>query len=308
MLVLLLASLDQTIVSTALPTIVGDVGGIEHLSWVVTAYLLASTVVGPLYGKIGDLYRAQDRLADGDRDLPDRLGALRDRAGHGAADRVPRAPGDRRRRPDRDHDGGGRRYRPATPIGSGQLISRLGRYMPFPIAGTALTTLAMYLLSGISVSMPPAVHAAYLDAFAAALRPVFGLAAAVSFLAFVLTWLLREVPLRKSAAEEGVAESFAMPREAESLPELERIVATLAPGEPLARLRATRRAPARPRRAARGLGAGRARRGPGDARQPHARAGRGATTRDDAERDSQRPVGRGSRNEELAQRERQVPV
>jgi EmrB/QacA subfamily drug resistance transporter len=56
MLVLLLASLDQTIVSTALPTIVGDLGGISKLSWVVTAYLLASTVVGPLYGKLGDLY------------------------------------------------------------------------------------------------------------------------------------------------------------------------------------------------------------------------------------------------------------
>jgi len=56
MLVLLLAMLDSTIVSTALPTIVGDLGGIEHISWVVTAYLLASTVVGPLYGKLGDLY------------------------------------------------------------------------------------------------------------------------------------------------------------------------------------------------------------------------------------------------------------
>ncbi|MDX6580018.1 MAG: hypothetical protein QOJ47_1567, partial [Gaiellales bacterium] len=56
MLVLLLASLDQTIVSTALPTIVGDLGGISHLSWVVTAYLLSSTVAGPLYGKLGDLY------------------------------------------------------------------------------------------------------------------------------------------------------------------------------------------------------------------------------------------------------------
>ena len=56
MLVLLLASLDQTIVSTALPTIVGDLGGLTHLSWVVTAYLLASTVSGPLYGKLGDLY------------------------------------------------------------------------------------------------------------------------------------------------------------------------------------------------------------------------------------------------------------
>jgi MFS family permease len=54
-LVLLLASLDQPIVSTALPTIVGDLGGVEHLSWVVTAYLLASTIVTPLYGKVGDL-------------------------------------------------------------------------------------------------------------------------------------------------------------------------------------------------------------------------------------------------------------
>ena len=56
LLVLLLASLDQTIVSTALPTIVGDLGGLSHLSWVVTAYLLTSTVTGPLYGKLGDLY------------------------------------------------------------------------------------------------------------------------------------------------------------------------------------------------------------------------------------------------------------
>ena len=53
---LLLASLDQTIVSTALPTIVADLGGLDHLSWVVTAYLLTSTVVAPLYGKLGDLY------------------------------------------------------------------------------------------------------------------------------------------------------------------------------------------------------------------------------------------------------------
>jgi EmrB/QacA subfamily drug resistance transporter len=56
LLVLFIASLDQTIVSTALPTIVGDLGGLQHLSWVVTAYLLASTVVGPLYGKLGDFY------------------------------------------------------------------------------------------------------------------------------------------------------------------------------------------------------------------------------------------------------------
>jgi EmrB/QacA subfamily drug resistance transporter len=56
MLTLLLAALDQTIVSTALPTIVGDLGGLNHISWVVTSYLLAITIVTPLYGKLGDLY------------------------------------------------------------------------------------------------------------------------------------------------------------------------------------------------------------------------------------------------------------
>src|SRR5215469_10747383 len=56
MLALLLAALDQTIVSTALPTIVSDLGGLEHLSWVVTAYLLASTAATPLWGKLGDMY------------------------------------------------------------------------------------------------------------------------------------------------------------------------------------------------------------------------------------------------------------
>jgi EmrB/QacA subfamily drug resistance transporter len=56
MLVLLMAALDQTIVATALPTIVGDLGGLDHISWVVTAYLLAQTAVTPVYGKLGDLY------------------------------------------------------------------------------------------------------------------------------------------------------------------------------------------------------------------------------------------------------------
>lgn len=53
---MLLAALDQTIVATALPTIVGDLHGLNHLSWVVTAYLLTSTISVPLYGKISDLY------------------------------------------------------------------------------------------------------------------------------------------------------------------------------------------------------------------------------------------------------------
>ncbi|MEU5608917.1 MDR family MFS transporter [Streptomyces sparsogenes] len=61
---LLLAALDQTIVATALPTIVSDLGGLEHLSWVVTAYLLASTAATPLWGKLGDQY-GRKRLFQG---------------------------------------------------------------------------------------------------------------------------------------------------------------------------------------------------------------------------------------------------
>ncbi|MDP9117615.1 MAG: MFS transporter, partial [Actinomycetota bacterium] len=56
MLGMFLASLDQTIVSTALPTIVGDFHRSDLLSWVITAYLLASTASTPLWGKAGDLY------------------------------------------------------------------------------------------------------------------------------------------------------------------------------------------------------------------------------------------------------------
>jgi len=505
MLVLLLASLDQTIVATALPTIVGDFGGIEHLSWVVTSYLLASTVVGPVYGKLGDLYgrkivlqaaiviflvgSALCGLAQGMFELI-AFRALQGIGGGGLivttiaviGDIIP--PRDRGKyqgffgavfgvstvlgpllggffvdnlswrwifyvnlpvgalalaviatafhsravhvRHQIDYLGavllagglsaivlftslggttwpwqssqivglmvlgvvllvafvfvesraaeplvplelfrnrvftvtsaigfivglalfGAVTYLPlylqivkgasptesgllltplmvgvlVTSIGSGQLISRFGRYKPFPIAGTALMTVAMLLLSRISVGMPtwqaallmvllgfglgmtmqvlvlaaqnavpyellgvatsgstlfrqvggsigvsifgaifanrlgvhlasafpagvrppaaaspelvgrlpPQVRSEYLDAFSASLRPVFAAAAGVSFIGFLLTWLLREVPLRKSAEAEGVAESFAMPREAESLPELERIVATLA--------------------------------------------------------------------------------
>jgi MFS family permease len=56
LLALLIASLDQTVVATALPTIVSDLGGLSQLSWVVTTYFLTSTVSTPLWGKLGDLY------------------------------------------------------------------------------------------------------------------------------------------------------------------------------------------------------------------------------------------------------------
>ncbi|MET0769434.1 MAG: MFS transporter, partial [Solirubrobacteraceae bacterium] len=56
LLAMLLASLDQTIVATALPTIVSDLGGLEQLSWVVTAYLVGATVTMPLWGRASDLH------------------------------------------------------------------------------------------------------------------------------------------------------------------------------------------------------------------------------------------------------------
>ena len=52
---MLMASLDQTILSTALPTIVAELRGVRRMSWVITAYTLAATVVMPVYGRIGDL-------------------------------------------------------------------------------------------------------------------------------------------------------------------------------------------------------------------------------------------------------------
>ena len=55
MVAMLLASLDQMIFSTALPTIVGDLGGVDHMTWVITAYMVAETVMLPIYGKAGDL-------------------------------------------------------------------------------------------------------------------------------------------------------------------------------------------------------------------------------------------------------------
>jgi len=51
-----LASMESTVAATAMPTIVGELGGLEHYSWVFSAFMLASTTTVPLYGKLSDLY------------------------------------------------------------------------------------------------------------------------------------------------------------------------------------------------------------------------------------------------------------
>ena len=55
-LTMIMAALDQSIVSTALPTVVSDLGGLAHMSWVVTAFMLTSTIATPLYGKLSDMF------------------------------------------------------------------------------------------------------------------------------------------------------------------------------------------------------------------------------------------------------------
>jgi hypothetical protein len=79
--------------------------------------------------------------------------------------------------------------------------------------------------------LPPSVHAPYVAAFAASLRPVFLTATAIAFAAFLLTWLLQEVPLRQTARAEGIGESFASPRDDSSERELERIVTSIVRGD-----------------------------------------------------------------------------
>src|SRR3979411_2282237 len=65
MMALLLAALDQTIVGTAMPRIIADLNGLNYYSWVVTAYLVASTITVPIAGKLGDLFGRKPFLLAG---------------------------------------------------------------------------------------------------------------------------------------------------------------------------------------------------------------------------------------------------
>ena len=113
-LAMLLAMLDNMIVAPALPTIVGELGGLNHLSWVVTAYILASTVATPIWGKLGDIFGHKHIF------MASIVLFLIGSALCGASQNmtelvaVPRRAGPRRRRPDRRHHVGDRDARPAA--------------------------------------------------------------------------------------------------------------------------------------------------------------------------------------------------
>jgi EmrB/QacA subfamily drug resistance transporter len=94
------------------------------------------------------------------------------------------------------------------------------------LAGPGMDFLATVLPSAVK-GLPPNLHEEYITAVMAALRPVFLVAAAISAVSFALAWMLREYPLREGAPAEGMGESFAMPRDASSLEELERIITLL---------------------------------------------------------------------------------
>jgi DNA-binding MarR family transcriptional regulator len=84
--------------------------------------------------------------------------------------------------------------------------------------------------------LPPSIHEPYIAAFATSLRPVFLAATGIALLAFLLTWLLRDVPLRQTARAEGIGEGFASPREDSSDRELERIMSSIVRGDARTRI------------------------------------------------------------------------
>src|SRR2546430_689672 len=94
------------------------------------------------------------------------------------------------------------------------------------LAGPGMDFLATVIPSAVK-GLPPNLHEEYITAVMAALRPVFLVAAVISAVGFALAWMLREYPLREGAPVEVMGESFAMPRDATSLEELERIITLL---------------------------------------------------------------------------------
>src|SRR4051794_4628335 len=109
-------------------------------------------------------------------------------------------------------------------IFTNKLVSHLaGRFPP-----ETLARLPSRLGPSQIDQLPPAVHEPYVAAWAAALRPIFLIASAVAALGFVLTWFLQEKPLRETVADQNLGDTFAAPKDATSLEELETRLSTLA--------------------------------------------------------------------------------
>ncbi len=83
LLAMFVSTLSETVTATALPTIVGDLGGVDHMQWVTTAYILASTIMMPIYGKLGDLFGRKYLFIVALSIFHRGLGYLRTRAEHG---------------------------------------------------------------------------------------------------------------------------------------------------------------------------------------------------------------------------------
>jgi DNA-binding MarR family transcriptional regulator len=109
-------------------------------------------------------------------------------------------------------------------IFSNHLASHLGKVLPPEVLGKLPSRLGPSQID----ELPPAIRDPYVAAWAAALRPIFLIAAGVAALGFVLTWFLQELPLRETVADQGLRDSFAAPRDATSLDELEDRLSTLA--------------------------------------------------------------------------------
>ena len=109
-------------------------------------------------------------------------------------------------------------------IFTNQFASELASRLPPGVAGQ----LPSHLGPGQIDKLPPGIHDPYVDAYASALHPVFLIAAFVAVAAFAFTWLLEERPLRQTVADQGIGDSFASPRDASSLDELEARLSKLA--------------------------------------------------------------------------------
>jgi EmrB/QacA subfamily drug resistance transporter len=109
-------------------------------------------------------------------------------------------------------------------IFTNQFASKLASHLPPGAAGQ----IPSHLGPGQIDKLPPAIRDPYIDAYASALHPVFLIAAFLAAVAFAFTWLLEERPLRQTVAEQGIGDSFASPRNASSLDELEERLSKLA--------------------------------------------------------------------------------